>query len=76
MREYFLFDPINPNGGITIGVKCDQDCVFCRHCSGIYWDYSNLIYMMMCELERDEINGGNKDGEHTCKFFEEDEEAN
>lgn len=52
-REYFLEDPIHPKGGITIKCKDDTDCVFCEHCTDIFWDYTNLVYMIHCNKEHD-----------------------
>lgn len=68
-REYFLEDALHPNGGFTIRVKYDHDCVFCKHCTDIWWDYSNLIYMLRCELDKDGEAWENE--EHTCEKFEE-----
>ena len=73
MRTFFLEDILHPKGGITINVKCDRDCVFCKHCTDIYWDYTNLIYMIFCDLNKDAWDG-NENGEHTCECFEEQEE--
>ena len=64
MREYFLEDPLHPNGGITIGGQDDHDCVFCQHCTDVFWDYTNLIYMLMCELDNDPA-------QRPCKDFKE-----
>ena len=70
MRTFRLEDPLHPNGGFLINVKCDRDCVFCKHCTDIFWDYTNLIYMIFCELNIDAWEGNEK-GEHTCEHFEE-----
>ena len=64
-REYFLKDPLHPKGGITINCKNDKDCVFCKHCSDIFWDYANLIYMITYDEEHDPWN-------RPCKYFEEE----
>lgn len=72
-REYFLEDPLHPKGGIRINVKFDRDCVFCKHCTDVYWDYTNLIYMLLCDLGND-TDCFNENGEHICKDYE-DEEA-
>ncbi len=53
MKTYKLKDPIHPDGGITIKVKHDEDCVFCQHCERILWDYTHLIYHISCELNCD-----------------------
>jgi hypothetical protein len=66
MRKYFLEDPIHPKGGITINCEDDTDCVFCDHCTDVWWDYSNLIYMIFCEEEHDPWD-------RPCKFFVETE---
>lgn len=66
MKKYFLCDPANPNGGIEINVKNDDNCVFCKYCTGVFWDYTNLVYMIFCELEEEHL-------EMTCSKFEEEE---
>lgn len=53
MREYFLEDPLHPNGGIVVKCKDERDCVFCVHCEDVVWDYTNLIYMIACEKNLD-----------------------
>ena len=68
MRKYFLEDPMHPMGGIEIGVKRDADCVFCKHCTDVIWDYENLIYMIFCDIDQDTW-------EENCKHFEEKEQA-
>lgn len=61
MREYKIDD-------VTFRVKQDNDCVFCSHCTDIFWDYTHGIYALICELEREEVNSLI----HTCEEFEED----
>lgn len=64
-RSYFLEDPMHPNGGIEI--KCsDEDCVFCKYCADFFWDYSNLIYMIICEK-------GHNPWNRPCILFKEKE---
>lgn len=63
-RTYFLNDPLHPKGGITITCKDDHDCVFCKHCTDIYWDYTHLIYMIFCDIDNDPWK-------RPCEFFEE-----
>lgn len=65
MRKYFLEDSMHPKGGISIEVKLDNDCVFCKHCGSIWWDYTNLIYMIHCDKNRETCK-------HTCELFEDD----
>ena len=66
-RTYFLNDPLHPKGGITIKCKDDHDCVFCKHCTEIYWDYTHLIYMIFCDNDHDPWK-------RPCEFFEEGDE--
>lgn len=61
-RPYFLKDPMHPNGGITIDCNDERDCVFCEHCTDIFWDYSNLIYAIACNEEHDPWD-------RPCKWF-------
>lgn len=28
-------------------------CMFCAHCTDIFWDYSNGIYMHICDINGD-----------------------
>lgn len=67
MRKYFLEDPLHPEGGFYINVKREKDCVFCDHCTDIFWDYTHLIYMIMCD-ERHDPSVDN------CDHFREDGE--
>lgn len=67
MKDFFLEDTLNPKGGVTIKVKSDKDCVFCKHCTDIFWDYTNLIYMIICDEEHDPWD-------RPCAYFEEEEE--
>lgn len=66
MREYILYDDFG--GKITVKVKQDKDCIFCKHCTDVYWDYTNGIWGLVCELDREEINN---EITHTCEKFEE-----
>lgn len=68
-RTHKLFDPL---GGLTINVKNDKDCIFCKHCDFL-WDYENGPYLMNCDLERPECTEAKSAEEHTCKLFEEAE---
>lgn len=44
----------------------EKHCVFCKHCTDIYWDFTNGPYMCFCELYTEPMK------EMEC--FEEDEE--
>lgn len=67
VREYLLEDAANPAGGLWIKCKDDRDCVFCVHCTDIYWDYTNLIYAIRCEEGHDPWN-------RPCRYFKEEGE--
>lgn len=64
-RPYFLEDVLHPNGGITITCNDDNDCVFCKHCTDVFWDYTHLIYMLICDKRHDVWD-------RPCKWFEEE----
>lgn len=66
-RDYFLDDAMHPNGGFYITCKDDSDCVFCNHCTDVFWDYTNLIYAIICDIGLDPWN-------RPCAHFEEGEE--
>ena len=55
-------------------------CVFCKHCSDVFWDYSHGIYGLFCDKDNlahaslngtltGHINNGNLSGK--CTDFEE-----
>lgn len=31
----------------------ENHCIFCKHCTGIIYDYTNGPYMFFCELEKE-----------------------
>lgn len=62
-RKYKLCD-------MTINVKNDKDCIFCKYCNFI-WDYTNGPYMFLCDRGRSECSEAKTSEEHTCKLFEE-----
>ena len=43
-------------------------CVFCKHCSDVFWDCTNGPYMCFCDLEP------NNNDYRTCDKFEEDKD--
>ncbi len=67
MRKYFLEDPLHPEGGFYINVKREKDCVFCVHCTDIFWDYTHLIYHIVCDEGHDQNT-------ENCEYFREDGE--
>lgn len=30
---------------------CNKGCPNCKHCTDVFWDYSNGIYMTMCAID-------------------------
>ena len=62
MREYKFMDNF---GGVMI-VKCknDKDCLFCKNCTDIFYDYTNGPYMVICKLDKDTH-------QDNCENFEE-----
>ena len=62
MREYKCSD------GRTYIVS-DRHCLFCDHCTDIFWDYTHGIYLMLCNINKDTRIG--EKGE--CDCFVEDE---
>lgn len=41
-----------------LAYKCpDTACVFCDHCTDIFYDYTNGPYLMFCELPAHDCNG-------------------
>ena len=62
-RLYQLRDPLHPYGGPTVIFMNEQPCVFCHHCTDIYWDYTHGIYSIKCELHDILTNG--------CEDFDE-----
>lgn len=66
MREYKLKDPIHPEGGPIVKVKNDKDCIFCDHCTDVWWDYTHGPYMFFCEKHDKCIHGN-------CPDFKEEE---
>lgn len=62
----------------------DYACVFCEHCSDVFWDYSNGIYALICDKDNlmhicsngtlvGHINNGNLSGK--CRDFKEDKQC-
>ena len=49
----------------------DRCCLFCSHCTDVFYDYTNGIYLLFCNIEKDTERGW----EGKCDFFEEDEEV-
>ena len=68
MREYRCGDEI----GVTVRAP-ENCCLFCKHCTDVFWDYSNGPYMLFCNIHEDVKKAGGHTGD--CKEFEEDPNA-
>lgn len=65
MRTY-IFDDC-----FKVRAKNDKDCLFCKHCSDVLWDYTNGPYMFFCDKDKKECDLEGTASEHTCELFEE-----
>ncbi len=65
-REYRCEDPLL--GGMTV-LAPPTACVFCDHCTDVFWDYDHGPYASFCDLDADVDKGVR--GE--CDRFEESE---
>ena len=45
----------------------DRSCLFCDHCTDVFWDYTNGPYMFFCDRGEDTDDGARGN----CKSFEE-----
>lgn len=70
MREYKCIDSIGP--GVVVRAP-EKACLFCEHCTDVFWDYTGGPYLMFCEKHEDvtEVDGpwGN------CPDFQEEEKG-
>ena len=57
--------------GFTFGVKKDKVCLFCEHCTDVWYD-SHGPYMVICELNKP--NQDNHNFDETCEDFLDDYE--
>ena len=63
---YFLHDSpfINPK---PVKIKAPANsCLFCIHCTDVFWDYTHGPYLTICEKDLDFVTGAK--GE--CKCFQ------
>ena len=35
--------------GMVFGLKTKKNCLICKHCTDIFWDYTHGPYMVYCE---------------------------
>lgn len=47
----------------------EKSCLFCEHCTDVFWDYTNGPYMLVCDVGADTASGAR--GE--CAAFIEEE---
>lgn len=52
------------DNGITYSIP-ENHCVFCEHCTDIFYDYTNGPYLFFCDIGLDDFN--------TCNSFKESE---
>lgn len=50
------------------GYRLRECCLFCKHCTDIFWDATNGPYMFVCD------KGLNMDDEDCKKYFEQEPE--
>ena len=57
--------------------KCDahpRGCLFCEHCTDVFFDYTNGPYMFICEKQDGENDPTDKGFCGQCEMFEPDTE--
>ena len=47
----------------------DNCCLFCDHCTDVWWDYENGPYMFFCVVDKDTSKGARG----ACEYFLEEE---
>ena len=47
----------------------ERSCLFCTHCTDVFWDYSSGPYMFICDADGDTQDGMSGD----CDGFVEEE---
>ena len=47
MKEFKCRDGLLPGPTVRAPEKC---CLFCEHCTDIFWDYTHGPYLMMCKI--------------------------
>lgn len=54
-----------------------HSCLFCNHCTDIFWDYTNGIYALVCGIKWNNAENMNKhinlSFRGKCKSFEEND---
>lgn len=51
-------------------------CIFCKHCTDFFWDFTNGPYMFLCSLDQD-TEKAHKDlaNGNICAHYEQDDEC-
>ena len=55
--------------------KCDahpRGCLFCKHSTDVWWDFTNGPYMIMCDIDTEGKELTRKGFIGKCKHFEEE----
>jgi len=56
--------------------KCDahpRGCLFCKHCTDVWFDYTNGPYMFLCDKHEGENDPTQQGIRGKCKMFEKEE---
>ncbi len=69
MREYECHDPIGP--GVVV-IAPERACLFCEHCTDIWWDYTSGPYLFFCDKYEDVTKVDGPSG--NCPDFQEDKD--
>ena len=56
--------PFKCDNGTTYSIP-ENHCVFCEHCTDIFYDYTNGPYLFFCDIGSGDFN--------TCNSFKESE---
>ena len=61
--------------GRVFGLKNKKNCLICKHCTDIFWDYTHGPYMVICEESEKTCNSESNLPEETnlgteCNLFE------
>lgn len=68
MKEYTCIDE-DLGGGVTV-IAPENSCLFCKHCTDVFWDFIHGPYLTLCDKDKDVEKGA----EGKCDNFEESEE--
>lgn len=63
MKEYIITDII---GNLKV-IAPDESCLFCKHCTDFFWDYTHGPYLFFCDVYDVAVDD--------CERFEEEIDA-